>query len=97
MTVGICRILLRLPENQSLKGKRQVLKSIISRLRNHYNVSVAEVGENERWQLAALGISCVSNNEQHAQEILSKAMHFIEESRLEAEVIDFQTEILHAL
>ena len=76
MNVGICRVRLRFPENLSLKGKRQILKSITTRLRSKFNVSVAEVDDNELWQLATLGISCVSNNKRYTNEVLSKAGGF---------------------
>ena len=54
MTVGLCRVQLHLPENHSLKGKRQVIKSLIARIQNRFNVSVAEIDEHDRWQMAAL-------------------------------------------
>ena len=94
MNVGTCRVKLRFPENLSLKGKRQILKSIITRLRNRFNVSVAEVDDNELWQLATLGISCVSNNRRYTNEVLSKAVDFIVNSRFELEIVDYEIEIL---
>ena len=94
MHVSVCQIELRLPENHSLKGKRQVIKSIITRLQNKFNVSVAEVDNQDLWQLATLGISCVSNNKQHANEVLSKVVNFITDSRFEIEVLDYEIEIL---
>ena len=94
MHVGMCRIKVRLPENLSLKGKRQVLKSIISRVGSKFNVSVAEVDDNDLWQLATLGISCVSNDKRHANEVLSKVVNFITESRFEIEILDYDIEIL---
>ncbi|MEK7774061.1 MAG: DUF503 domain-containing protein, partial [Deltaproteobacteria bacterium] len=56
MVVGICRISLVIHGNASLKGKRQVLKSIIEKVRNRFNVSIAEVGDNDLWQRAELGV-----------------------------------------
>jgi uncharacterized protein YlxP (DUF503 family) len=97
MTVGVLLMQLRLPENQSLKGKRGVIKSLIARLQNRYNVSVAEVGENDRWQAAAIGVSCVSNSSAHAGEILNKVVGFVESERLDVEVVDYEIEIIHAL
>jgi len=97
MTVGACRITLRLPENDSLKGKRQLVKSITSRVRNKYNVSIAEIDDNESWQIVSLGISCVSNSVRHADEMLSNVVKFIAGSRLEAELLDYETEMLQAL
>jgi uncharacterized protein YlxP (DUF503 family) len=94
MNVGTCRVKLRFPENLSLKGKRQILKSIITRLRNKFNVSVAEVGDNDLWQLATLGICCVSNNKRFTNEVLSKAVDFIVNGRFELEIIDYEIEIL---
>jgi uncharacterized protein YlxP (DUF503 family) len=94
MHVGVCRISFRLPENGSLKGKRRVLKSITSRVANKFNVSVAEVDHNDVWQLATLGISCVSNNKRHANEVLSKVVDYITDARLEIEMLDYNIEIL---
>ena len=94
MNVGMCRVRFRLPENLSLKGKRQVLKSITFRVGSKFNVSVAEVGDNDLWQLATIGICCVSNDRRHANEVLSKVVGFITESRFEIEVLDYKIEIL---
>ena len=94
MNVGVCRIKLRLPENMSLKGKRQVLKSITSRIKNRFNVSIAEVDANDLWQLAVLGICCVSNDGRQTNEVLSKVVDFVNEGRFEIEVLDCEVEIL---
>jgi uncharacterized protein YlxP (DUF503 family) len=94
MHVAICQVKLRFPENQSLKGKRQILKSITARLRNKFNISVAEVGDNDLWQLATLGFSCVSNDRRHANEMLSHAIDFIVNGRFEVEILDYAIEIL---
>ena len=85
-----------MPENQSLKGKRQVLKSITTRIKNKFNVSVAEVEDQDLWQLMTIGISCVSNSGQHANEVLSHVVNFIVQSRLDAELLDYEIEILKA-
>lgn len=97
MTVGACQITLRLPENQSLKGKRKVIKSLIARLHNKFNVAVAEVGSHDSWQTAVIGVSCVSNGEPHASQVLSSVMDFVRRERLDAELVDYQTEILHGV
>jgi len=94
MNVGVCKINLRLPENSSLKGKRQVLKSITTRIRNKFNVSVAEVDNNDRWQLATIGICCVSNDNRHTNEVLSKVVDFVVGSKFEVEILDYEIEIL---
>lgn len=97
MHVGVCRILLTLPENQSLKGKRQVVRSLTERIRQRFNVSVAEVEDNDLWQRATLGVSCVSNDPRHANEVLSQVVAFIENSKDDLELADYQVEILHGL
>ncbi len=94
MNVGICKIKLRLPENLSLKGKRRVLKSITSQVRGKFNVSIAEVDDQDLWQLATLGVSFVSNNKRYTNEVLSKVVDFIESGRFEIEMLDCEIEIL---
>ncbi|MBI4491586.1 MAG: DUF503 domain-containing protein [Chloroflexi bacterium] len=96
MVVGICRIVLHLPGNHSLKGKRHVVKSLIGRVRHQFNVAIAEVDQLDQWQLATLGIACVSNESQHASEMLSKVVSFIEASRAEAEVTDYEIDLIPA-
>ena len=93
MNTGICRIKLHLSQSQSLKDKRRIVKSIISRLRSQYNISIAEVDDQDLWQLVTLGIACVSNHNQHVDEILSKVVNFIVNNYPELEIIDHQTEI----
>ncbi len=97
MNVGVCKISLRLPENLSLKGKRRVLKSITTRVGNQFNVSVAEVDNQDLWQLATLGICCVSNNKRYTNEVLSKVVDFIAGSRFDAEMLNYEIEILSVL
>ena len=94
MNIGLCKVGLRLPENSSLKGKRQVVKSIVTRVRNKFNVSIAEVSDHDSWQLATLGICCVSNNKRYTNEVLSKVVGFITNSRFEVEILDYEIEIL---
>jgi uncharacterized protein YlxP (DUF503 family) len=96
MLIGVLRIEMRLPENQSLKGKRQVLKSLVARLQNKFHVSAAEIGHQDSWQLAAIGVAVVSNDERHASEVLSAVMSFVRNERLDAEILDYATEIIDA-
>jgi len=94
MHVGVCQLRLRLAENLSLKGKRRVLKSITTRVCGKFNVSVAEIDDHDLWQLATLGICCVSNDKRHTNEVLSRVVSFITEGRFEIEILDYQIEIL---
>ena len=86
MHVGIARIALHLAGNGSLKGKRMVVKSVAQRVRNRFNVAVAEVDTHDAWQVATLGIVCLSDDPRHSNEMLSKVIDFIESERLDAEV-----------
>ena len=92
--VGVCKIKLRIPHNSSLKGKRRVVKSIIAQLKNRFNVAVAEVDDQELWQVATLGVCCVSNDSRYTNEVLSKAVNFVADGRFEAEIIDYEIEII---
>jgi uncharacterized protein YlxP (DUF503 family) len=94
MNVGVCKVSLRLPENASLKGKRQVLKSITSRVRNKFDVAIAEVDDNDAWRLATVGICCISNNRRHTNQVLSKVVNFMVNSRFEVEILDYEIEII---
>jgi len=94
MNVGVCRIELRLPENLSLKGKRHVVKSITTRVRNKFNVAVAEVADHDLWQLSTLGICCLSNDKRYTNQVLSKVVDFVSNSRFEVEILNYEIEIL---
>jgi uncharacterized protein YlxP (DUF503 family) len=94
MHVGICQIELRLPENHSLKGKRQVIKSIITRVQNKFNVSVAEVDNHNLWQLATLGVACVSNHRSHADETLANVVKFVIQNYPDVELLSSEIETL---
>ena len=87
MNVGVCKITLRLPENQSLKGKRRVVKSLCSRVRAKFNVSIAEADNNDVWQLATLGVVCAGNSSRHVDEVLSNVLDYIEVVGQEQETI----------
>ncbi len=94
MIVGAVRIEFFLPHCQSLKEKRQIVKSIVGRLQNRYNISIAEVDFQDLWQRAAIGISCVSGEETQIRKILQKieeAFHALDD----AVVINHQATIYH--
>ena len=97
MNIGALKVRLRIPENHSLKGKRMVVKSVTSRVKNKFNVSIAEIEDQDMWQVATLGITCVSNDSRHVNETLSHVMNFIETVRGDAEVLDYEIELLNAL
>jgi uncharacterized protein YlxP (DUF503 family) len=92
MIVGVCSIELRLRESRSLKEKRQVLKSIITRVKNNFNVSIAEVDYHDKWQRAVLGIAVVSTAQDHANGTLSKVVNFVESMYI-ADLLDYHIEL----
>jgi uncharacterized protein YlxP (DUF503 family) len=94
VVIGACTLELHIPGNGSLKGKRRIIKSLIARLRKEFNVSVAEVGAQDVWQLAIIGVVCVSNDRNYVHSLLTRVVHWIEESRLDCELVDYQIEIL---
>ena len=91
--VAVGTVELHLPDVDSLKGKRHTLKGLKERVRARYEVSVAEVDHQDLWQRATLAIACVSHDSRHANEVVSKAMDFIEE-HVEGRVIGTSVEIL---
>ncbi|MEK6545144.1 MAG: DUF503 domain-containing protein [Nitrospinota bacterium] len=92
MFVGICRIELFLHSNDSLKGKRRILKSIKERIRNNFNVSISEVGSNDKWQTAEIGVAAISNEKRHLNSILNKVVDFIDAMHT-AEMVGYNIEI----
>ena len=94
MVIGICTLALDIPHSKSLKDKRRVVKSITSKVRNQFNVSIAEVDAHDLWQSAVIGIACVSNDASYAHGLLEKVVQMTGNSRFDAEVSDYEIEIL---
>jgi uncharacterized protein len=91
--VALGTIELHLPDVDSLKGKRHILKGLKERVRARFEVAVAEVDNHDMWQRATLAVACVSHDSRHANEVVSKALDFIE-SQVDGSVIDTSLEIL---
>jgi len=94
MIVGICHLDVIIPENHSLKGKRQVVKKIIDRVRNRFNISIAEVGDNELWQRSQLGLSIVGNDRRFVNSYLDRVVNFIEAMNI-VDIAHSELEILN--
>jgi uncharacterized protein YlxP (DUF503 family) len=94
MVAGLGTITFRLHDCRSLKGKRKIVKSIITRLRNNFNVSVAEVESNDIYQKAVIGFSLVGNNRKVINSKIDKIFNLAEELNL-AEIIDSEMEIIN--
>ena len=74
MAVGLLTLELHLMEAHSLKDKRQVLRSLKDRLRQNFNVAVAELDFEDTWQRSVVGVVTLSNEEQHVEEALQKVL-----------------------
>lgn len=94
MIVGICELQLHLPEATSLKHKRSVIKSMITRMRQKFNVSAAEVGDNDLWQSALIGIVMATNSSAHANRTLGYVMNWIEDNYPQVMIIQERVEII---
>ena len=94
MYVGVTKVRLRIRTSHSLKAKRRVLNSICTRIRNKYNVSIAEVGDNNVWQMAVVGITCVSNTRRQADLVMATVVGYIEHSGEDIEVVSCEQETL---
>ena len=93
MIVGTCRVKLFLHENNSLKGKRKVVKSIKDRVRIKFNVSIAEVDNHDNWKIIVLGIVTVSNDNKFIHKVLENVITSIDSMHL-AEILDYKIEML---
>ena len=94
MHIGVCTIELRLPGNGSLKGKRRVIKSMVTRIGREFNVSIAEVDAQDAWQRAVLGVACVSGSASYAHGLLERVVQWIETRRPDVELLHYQIELL---
>ena len=94
MVVGVLRLELLLPENHSLKGKRSVLRAIKARVRDKFNVSIAECEDHDMWQRATLGVSQVGADQPHVDSCLREVVKFVDDLQL-AELGEERVEFLH--
>jgi len=91
--VGTCEVKILILESNSLKDKRQIVKSIIGKIQSKFKVSVAEVGLNDSWKTSAIGFACVTNDPVHANQIINKIIKFIDGDN-RVEILDYSIEIL---
>jgi uncharacterized protein len=94
MAVGLLTIELHLPMNDSLKGKRGIIKSMIARLRREYNVSICEADEQDALTRAVIEVVCVSQEHALAHRHLQHVAKRVEGWRFDAQMIDYQIEML---
>ncbi len=94
MFIGTLAVHLRLETAHSLKDKRSIVKSVIARLRNEFNISVAEVAEQDRWQHAVIGVACVSGDKQYAHQQLNAVIDWVYDNRPDVEIVQTDIEVL---
>ena len=92
--VGTLKLSFYIQNNQSLKEKRKVVKSIVAKVHRKFNVSIAEVGSNDKWQMVELGISAVGNDRRFVNSALDNILSFLDSLYL-GEIIDSDIEILN--
>lgn len=94
MIVAAVRLTLIIPENDSLKGKRKVVRSLIEKARHKFDAAMAEVGDNDLWRKAQVGVALVGNDSQLLESRMQQIMKFIE-NQYEVEIIDSQMELCY--
>lgn len=92
--IGAAQVTLRLPACHSLKEKRQVLAGLLRRLRTKFSVAVAEVSDQDRWQLAGVAVVCVSTDRAHADRVLASTLDFLRAGEGDYHVADVATELI---
>ena len=93
MIIGILEVILYLPESHSLKGKRQVIKSIKDKVRSRFNVSIAEIEYLDLWQKAGLAVCTVGNDRSRINGQLDQVINFIDRLQVATD-IDTQIELM---
>jgi uncharacterized protein YlxP (DUF503 family) len=78
MVVGVVRLTLHIPENNSLKGKRRVIKQIVERTRNRFDIALAETGMSDSHRQAEIGLACVGNDRRVINSVLDRAINYID-------------------
>ncbi len=94
MVVGTLKISLYLHDNRSLKGKRKIVKSMVGKVKHKFNVAIAEIGSNDKWQKIELGVSAVGNDRGHVDASLSNVLSFLDSMYL-ADIVDSNIEIIN--
>jgi uncharacterized protein len=92
--VGLCTIKLHLPGTSSLKAKRSLIKPLLKRLHNTFNVSAAEIDNHDIWQSATIAIVMVGNSTTHANQVIHSTLDWIETHYPDLFIVDQEIEIL---
>ena len=93
MIIGVCTLELQIYGSASLKQKRQVVQSVLDRVRNEFNVSTAEVDHQDSWQLATLAFACVASEGGYVQGLLQRVVDFVDSKRFNLVLLDYHIEL----
>ena len=94
MSLGLLTLEIHLPGCSSLKEKRSRLKPVMARLQREFNISVAEVDQQDIWQNAVIACALVSNSNRHTQRSLQKVVNWLERNWPDIELVNEQIELL---
>ena len=94
MVVGTLKISIYIHDSQSLKEKRKVVKSIVTKVQTKFNASIAEIGSNDKWQMVELGISTVANDRRFVNSTLDTILSYVDSLYL-GEIVDSDIEIFN--
>ncbi len=94
MAIGYCQIDLHIPDSHSLKDKRSVIRSVVARISQQFNVSIAELDHQDVWQTASLGVVCISNESARLHKQLEQVVRWVEQNRPDVDVVDYRIEML---
>ncbi len=97
MFVATARITIHVPYSQSLKDKRQTVRSLTAHLHQQGHLAVAEVGSQDSWQLITLGVAAVSNSGRHGDALIQTAIDVVEKYLTEGIITHVETEIVSVL
>ncbi|PWB54886.1 MAG: DUF503 domain-containing protein [Anaerolineales bacterium] len=95
MAIGILTLQLQLPGCKSLKEKRSRLKPLITRLHREYNLSVAEIDQQDRWDEATIGCAMISNEHKFLESSLQTVIHWLDKNWPDVTLVDDQIEIIN--
>jgi len=93
MTIGILKLILFIPESNSLKEKRMVLHSLKAKLRNRFNIALTQVADEDKWQKATLAIVGVERDRRNMNSTLSEVLNFVENFK-QIELLDQEMELI---
>ena len=93
MNVGLLQVVLQIPDAQSLKDKRRIVRGLLDRIKARFEVAAAEVDDQDSWQSSVVGFATVSNDARHAASVMDRVLAYVRESPA-ARVVEHELETL---